>query len=60
MNEQVKFIVERLNREPFKRNLNFISFDSISGNNLLQLLNDVFSEIDPKVLKINLFDLFGS
>lgn len=49
MNDQVKFIVEKLNREPFKKNLNFISFDNLQGNNLLQILNDVFSEIDPKV-----------
>lgn len=49
MNDQVKFIVEKLNKEPFKKNLNFINFDNLQGNNLLQLLNDVFAEIDPKV-----------
>ena len=49
MNDQVKFIVEKLNREPFKKTLNFINFDNLQGNNLLQLLNDVFAEIDPKV-----------
>jgi intraflagellar transport protein 81 len=48
MNDQVKFIVERLNRDPFKKNLNFINFDNLQGNNLLQLLNDVFAEIDIK------------
>ena len=51
MNDQVKFIVEKLNQEPFKRNFNFISFDNLQGNILLQLLNDVLSEIDPKVIK---------
>ena len=56
MNDQVKFIVEKLNQEPFKKNINFINFDNLQGNNLLQLLNDVFAEIDPKVslyLQIN-------
>lgn len=48
MNDQVKFIVEKLNKEPFKKTLNFINFDNLQGNNLLQILNDVFSEIDPK------------
>ena len=51
MNEQVKFIVDRLNREPFKKNLTFLNFDGIHGNNLLQLLNDIFTEIEPKVSK---------
>ena len=49
MNEQVKFIVDRLNRDPFKKNLTFLNFDGIHGNNLLQLLNDIFTEIEPKV-----------
>jgi intraflagellar transport protein 81 len=50
MNDQVKFIVEKLNQEPFKKNLNFINFDNLQGNNLIQLFNDVLAEIDPKVL----------
>lgn len=49
MNDQVKFIVEKLNQEPFKRNFNFISFDNLQGNSLLQLLNDVLAEIEPRV-----------
>ena len=48
MNDQVKFIVEKLNKEPFKKTLNFINFDNLQGNSLLQILNDVFAEIDPK------------
>ncbi len=48
MNDQVKFIVERLNREPFKKTLNFIQFDNLQGNSLLQILNDVFAAIDPR------------
>lgn len=49
MSEQLKFIVEQLNREPFKKNLNLITFDSLEPMQLLQILNDVLAEIDPKV-----------
>uniref|UniRef100_A0A3Q3X3K2 Intraflagellar transport protein 81 homolog n=1 Tax=Mola mola TaxID=94237 RepID=A0A3Q3X3K2_MOLML len=48
MNEQLKFIVEQLNREPFKKNLNLITFDSLEPMQQLQVLNDVLAEIDPK------------
>ncbi|KAM9858989.1 intraflagellar transport protein 81 homolog [Aulostomus maculatus] len=48
MSEQLKFIVERLNKDPFKKNLNLITFDSLEPIQLLQLLNDVLAEIDPK------------
>lgn len=47
MTEDAKQVVEYLNKEPFKRNLNFISFQSLGQEQLLQLLNDVLSEIDP-------------
>lgn len=49
MSEQLKFIVEQLNRDPFKKNFNLITFDSLESMQLLQILNDVFAEIDPKV-----------
>ena len=49
MNDQVKFIVDKLNQQPFKKNLNFINFDNLQGNNLIQLLNDVLTEIDSRV-----------
>ncbi|KAK7136207.1 hypothetical protein R3I94_014756 [Phoxinus phoxinus] len=48
MSEQLKLIVEQLNREPFKKNLNLITFDSLEPMQLLQTLNDVLAEIDPK------------
>lgn len=48
MGEQLKFIVEHLNKEPFKKNFNLITFDSLEPMQLLQILNDVFAEIDPK------------
>ncbi|XP_039766370.1 intraflagellar transport protein 81 homolog isoform X2 [Ornithorhynchus anatinus] len=48
MSEQIKFIVEKLNSEPFKKNYNLITFDSLEPMQLLQILNDVLAEIDPK------------
>uniref|UniRef100_A0A3B3U8G9 Intraflagellar transport protein 81 homolog n=1 Tax=Poecilia latipinna TaxID=48699 RepID=A0A3B3U8G9_9TELE len=48
MSEQLKFIVQQLNMEPFRKNFNLITFDSLEPMQLLQILNDVLSEIDPK------------
>ncbi|NXK85803.1 IFT81 protein, partial [Formicarius rufipectus] len=48
MGDQMQFIVEKLNREPFRKNYNLISFDSLESGQLLQLLSDVLGEIDPK------------
>ncbi|XP_072271992.1 intraflagellar transport protein 81 homolog [Pyxicephalus adspersus] len=48
MSDQLKFIVEKLNKEPFKKNFNLITFDSLEPMQLLQVLNDVLAEIDPK------------
>ncbi|XP_016145998.1 intraflagellar transport protein 81 homolog [Sinocyclocheilus grahami] len=48
MSEQLKLIVEQLNGEPFKKNFNLITFDSLEPMQLLQTLNDVLAEIDPK------------
>lgn len=53
MSEQLKFIVEQLNREPFKKNFNLITFDSLEPMQLLQILNDVLAEIDPKVILLS-------
>lgn len=49
MSEQLKFIVEQLNKDPFKKTFNLITFDSLEPMQLLQILNDVLAEIDPKV-----------
>lgn len=49
MSEQLKYIVDELNKEPFKKNYNLISFDSLQPLQLLQVLNDVFAEINPQV-----------
>ncbi|XP_041856508.1 intraflagellar transport protein 81 homolog [Melanotaenia boesemani] len=48
MSEQLKFIVEQLNKDPFKKKFNLITFDSLEPMQLLQILNDVLAEIDPK------------
>uniref|UniRef100_A0A0G2JGC3 Intraflagellar transport 81 n=1 Tax=Mus musculus TaxID=10090 RepID=A0A0G2JGC3_MOUSE len=50
MSDQIKFIVDSLNKEPFKKNYNLITFDSLGPMQLLQVLNDVLAEIDPKML----------
>ncbi|KAK2557485.1 Intraflagellar transport protein 81-like protein [Acropora cervicornis] len=55
MSEQLKYIVDELNKEPFKRSYNLISFDSLQSLQLLQVLNDVFAEINPQH-KIDLRD----
>lgn len=47
--EQMKAIVQQLNKEPFNKNYNLISFDSLEPLQLLQILNDVLAVIDPKV-----------
>lgn len=49
MSDQIKFIVDNLNKEPFKKSYNLITFDSLEPMQLLQVLNDVLAEIDPKV-----------
>uniref|UniRef100_A0ABI8AIT5 IFT81 calponin homology domain-containing protein n=1 Tax=Felis catus TaxID=9685 RepID=A0ABI8AIT5_FELCA len=48
MSDQIKFIVDNLNKEPFRKNYNLITFDSLEPMQLLQILNDVLAEIDPK------------
>lgn len=44
----MKFIVDRLNEPPFKKNFNLISFDSLQPLQLLQVLNDVMTDINPQ------------
>lgn len=46
MTDMIKFIVGELNKEPYNRNYNLITFDAIGSEQLLQILNDVFGEID--------------
>lgn len=48
MSDQLKIIVDSLNNAPFNRNYNLISFDSLQDVQLLQVMNDVFTEINPQ------------
>ncbi|BFZ00683.1 hypothetical protein BsWGS_03721 [Bradybaena similaris] len=48
MSELMRFIVRELNKEPFNKSYNLISFDSLEPLHLLQVLNDVLAVIDPK------------
>ncbi|NXS53162.1 IFT81 protein, partial [Brachypteracias leptosomus] len=48
MGDQIPFIVEKLNQEPFRKSYNLVTFDSLEPVQLLQLLSDVLGEIDPK------------
>ncbi|CAH8680320.1 unnamed protein product [Schistosoma rodhaini] len=48
MSELLRSIIQKLNNEPFNRTFNLISFDSLEPVHLLQVLNDVLSEIDNK------------
>lgn len=49
MSEQLKYIIQELAKEPFSKTYNLISFDSLEPLQLLQVLTDVMSVIDPKV-----------
>ncbi|XP_012586672.1 PREDICTED: intraflagellar transport protein 81 homolog isoform X2 [Condylura cristata] len=48
MSDQIKFIVDSLSTEPFRKSYNLITFDSLEPMQLLQVLSDVLAEIDPK------------
>jgi intraflagellar transport protein 81 len=37
MSEQLKYIVNKLNRSPFNKNFNLISFDSLNSEQLIQV-----------------------
>lgn len=45
---ELKLIVEQLNKEPFRLGLTLVAFDEKSNFELLQILNEVFTEIDAK------------
>ncbi|CAG0892043.1 unnamed protein product, partial [Darwinula stevensoni] len=48
MSEQLKTIVAVLNKAPFNHSYNLITFDALKNDQILQILNDVLAEIDPK------------
>ena len=47
MSQQLRFIVDTLNQPPFSKQYNLVTFDSLSSFSLLQVLNDVLTEISP-------------
>jgi intraflagellar transport protein 81 len=55
MSEQIRYIVDKLNKEPYRKSFTIITFDSLDSLNLLQILNDVVSDID-KDQKMDLRD----
>ncbi|ETK73470.1 hypothetical protein F441_20023 [Phytophthora nicotianae CJ01A1] len=44
---ELQLIVENLNKEPFRLGLTLVAFDEKSNFELLQILHEVFVEIDP-------------
>lgn len=53
MNQQIRYIVETLNHEPYNKSFTIVSFDSLDPAALLQILNDVLAQISPEH-KVNL------
>jgi len=48
MTQQLKYLVSELNKPPYSKNYNLISFDALTGEQLIQNLSDVLAEIDAK------------
>jgi len=48
MSDQMKKLIAELNKSPYNKSYNLISFDALSGEQLLQNLSDVMAEIDAK------------
>lgn len=51
---ELQLIVEQLNREPFRLGLTLVAFDEKGSFELLQILNEVFVEIDATKHKVDL------
>ncbi|OQR98409.1 Intraflagellar Transport Protein 81 [Achlya hypogyna] len=45
---ELQLIVEKLNKEPFNHNFTLVAFDEKSNFELLQILNEVFAEMDSR------------
>ena len=48
ISDQLRYIVERLNKEPYNKRLTVIMFDQLDSFSLLQVLNDVLAQISPE------------
>uniref|UniRef100_A0A8C7U2Z4 IFT81 calponin homology domain-containing protein n=1 Tax=Oncorhynchus mykiss TaxID=8022 RepID=A0A8C7U2Z4_ONCMY len=59
MSKQPTFIVKHLNKDPFKKNVNLITFDSLEPMQLLEILTiDIREEMPDQTAKI-MFTLLG-
>jgi len=47
--DEIKFVINELNKEPFKKNLNIISYDNLTGNERIKILIQILQCIDEKV-----------
>ncbi|XP_025018362.1 intraflagellar transport protein 81 homolog [Tetranychus urticae] len=47
--ESIKFIISELNKEPFKKNLNLVTYDNLTGEQRIQILFDIFHVIDETI-----------
>ena len=45
--DEIQFIVQKLNEDPFNRSLSLVDFDELSNLALVQLLTDVCAEMNP-------------
>ena len=51
--EDIKFIISTLNKEPFRKNLNLVTYDNLQGDQRIQILFDIFHVIDETVSIFN-------
>lgn len=47
--EEIKFVLNELNAEPFSKKLNVISYDNLRAEQRVDLLFQIFKRIDPTV-----------
>ena len=51
MSEDIKFIVQSLNKAPFNMRLSMVSLDSKTGIELLEVVNTVFAHLDSSFVR---------
>lgn len=47
--EEIRFILHHLNGEPFNKKLNVISYDNLRAEQRVEILFQIFHQIDPTV-----------
>ncbi len=48
MGDDIKSVVQALNRPPFNMRLSLVALDNKKGLDLMQIVNDVFAYLNPK------------